>query len=924
MKKHGLILLYWIIFCTISASPLKVVNLTCEYMQNPLGIDVRNPMLGWQLQSDERGTSQSAYEIWVATDSSQLNTGKGLVWKSGKVRSSENANLVYAGKGLRPFTRYYWKVRAYDGEGAVSAWSETAWWETALLAAEDWKAEWIYDGSVAPEEEADFYKDNPAPMFRKVFEVKDDVKSARLYIAGLGYYEASLNGERVGDHWLDPGWTNYAKEILYSTYDVTYQLKKGDNCIGVLLGNGFYNPIPMPIFRNLREYLTIGQPCLKAQLRIVYRNGKTETIVSDTDWKYAESPIRRNNVYLGEHYDARKEKQGWNTSAYQEKPEEWKDAVLVQTPPEGNLIAQLQPPVRVREIIRPQRMTETRPGEFVFDMGQNFAGVVRIKVKGERGTQIKIRYGEDVYSDGSLNIMTSVAGQHKTVWNADWKKPGAPPTAWQEDSYTLKGEGEEIWTPRFTFHGFRYIEITGWPGQPDLESVEGLRLSADLQQSGTFSCSDPMLSRLHQVLDYTFLSNVFSVESDCPAREKFGYGGDIVGVSRTFCYFYNMHNFYQKAIRDFANDQRPSGGFPETAPYNGIADQGLGDGSGPIGWQLAFAFLQKQLYMYYGDIRIVRQFYPQLKKQVDFLRAQAKDYLIDRCINDHESLDERIPALFATAHFYHHALLITEFARLLNYADDEKLYADLALHIKEAFIRNFVSADGQIGNGTPAEQAFGLYYGLVPEDKKEAVGEKLIVSIAERDYHVTSGIFGVPAVLTVLGEMGREDIAWRMVTQKDFPGWGHMLNSGATTLWETWKYSDNVYSQNHPMFGSVGEWLYQSVGGIQAMAPGFKEFQVKPFLTKELEWMNCRYKSVYGEIRSEWTLDNGCYILRITVPVNTQAKVYLPAQAGQITEGNVSLREAKGIRVVDEKSNSTCVEVPSGVYSFRIPIPVNP
>lgn len=920
MKKHGLILLCWMIACSIGASSLKVVNLTCEYMQNPLGIDVRNPLLSWQLQSDERGVFQSAYEIWVATDSLQLETGKGLVWKSGKVKSTENVNLAYAGKGLRPFTRYYWKVRAYDRAGDVSAWSETAWWETAMLADNDWKAEWISDGSKAPEKEVDFYKDNPAPMFRKVFHVKDDVACARLYIAGIGYYEASLNGEKVGDHWLDPGWTNYAKEILYSTYDVTSCLKKGTNCMGVILGNGFYNPIPMPIFRNLREYLTIGQPCLKAQLRIVYKNGKVETLGSDADWTCSKSPILRNNVYLGEHYDAREEKNGWNTSLFQEKEGEWKKAIRVETPPVGRLTPQMQPPVRIREVIRPKRMTETRPGEFVFDMGQNFAGVVRIKVKGEKGTQIKIRYGEDVYSDGSLNVMTSVAGQHKTIWNADWKTPGAPQTAWQEDSYILKGEGEEIWNPRFTFHGFRYVEITGWPGRPELEDIEGIRLSADLRPDGSFECSDPMLNRLHQVLDYTFLSNVFSVESDCPAREKFGYGGDIVGVSRTFCYFYNMHNFYQKAIRDFANDQRPSGGFPETAPYNGIADQGLGEGSGPIGWQLAFAFLQKQLYTYYGDTRIVRQFYPALKKQVDFLYSQSKDYLIDRCINDHESLDVRIPALFATAHFYHHAILITEFAHLLNRSDDEKLYADLALHIKEAFIRNFVSADGQIGNGTPAEQAFGLYYGLVPDDKKNAVGDKLITSIAERDYHVTSGIFGVPVVLTVLDEMGRDDIAWRMVTQKDFPGWGHMLNSGATTLWETWKYSDNVYSHNHPMFGSVGEWLYQSLGGIQATAPGFKEFRVKPFFVKNLQWMNCRYQSVYGEIRSEWKMDNGCYILQVMVPVNTQAKVYLPAQAEQITEGNISLREVKNIRVVEEKSNSTCVEVPSGVYSFKIPI----
>ncbi len=917
MKKFGFLLFFILFVHVIVATPLKVVRLTCEHRQNPLGIDLYTPQLSWQLDSERRGAAQTAYEVWVATDPRHLETGNKLVWKSGKIPSTDNVNIAYKGKKLRPFTRYYWKVKVYDETGEVSAWSETAWWETAMLESKDWTAEWIFDGSQPPTVESDFYKNIPAPLFRRVFDVKDDVRSARLYIAGLGYYEASLNGTRVGDHRLDPGWTNYAKEVLYSTYDVTRQLKKGRNCIGVLLGNGFYNPIPMPIFRNLRQYLTIGQPCLKAQLRIEYANGEIETILSDTNWTYAQSPILRNNVYLGEHYDARTEKAGWDLPSYPENPEIWKPAVRVKNPPAGKLTAQMQPPVRIREIIHPVRMTETRRGEFVFDMGQNFAGVVRLKVKGPKGSRITIRYGEDVYSDGSLNVMTSVAGQHKTVWNANQEAPGAPPTAWQEDSYTLKGEGEEVWMPRFTFHGFRYVEITGWPGRPDLSNIEGIRLSADLQRTGTFECSEPLLNQLHNVLDYTFLSNVFSVESDCPAREKFGYGGDMVGVARTFCYFYDMHNFYTKALHDFANDQRPSGGFTETAPYNGIADQGLGEDSGPIGWQLAFGFLQKQLYMYYGDSRIIRQFYPQLKRQVDFLVSQSKDYLIDRCINDHESLDTRIPALFATAHFYHHTLLITEFARLLGYTENEKQYAALMAHIKESFILHFVASDGKIGNGTPAEQAFGLYYNLIPAEKKTAVEQRLIQAIADRNYHITSGIFGVPAVLTVLDQMGRNDIAYRMVTQTDFPGWGHMLASGATTLWETWKYSDNVYSHNHPMFGSVGEWMYQSLGGIRATAPGFKEFQIKPFFADSLDWLNCHYQSPYGEISSCWKKENGQLTLQVSVPVNTKAKVYLPASASRIQESGKYITQATtGVHILNETTETTCLEVESGDYTF--------
>lgn len=900
------------------AESLQLKTLTCEYLENPVGVDAFSPVLGWQLTAETRNQSQTAYEIQVSLNEDNLQNEKGFVWRSGKVKSRQNVNIVYSGKRLKPFTRYYWRVRVYDQDGNASGWSQPAFWETAMLSPTDWKAQWITDGSKAPDREEDFYKDDAAPLFRKTFRPGKTVEEARLYIAGIGYYEASLNGKRIGDQLLDPGWTNYGKQILYSTYDVTSLIVSGENALGVMLGNGYYNPLPIRIFQPLREYLTIGRPCLKAQLRIKYTDDSVETVCTDESWKATTGPITRNNVYLGEYYDARNEIAGWDACPLDDS--HWKPSVLLTEAPAGQLTAQMQPPIRVIEVIKPVRMTETRPGEFVFDMGQNFAGVARLKVSGPKGTTLKIRYGEDIYSDGSLNVMTSVAGQQKKVWNADWSTSGQPQTAWQEDVYTLKGEGTETWSPRFTFHGFRYIEITGWPGRPSLSDIEGVRLSSDLQKTGYFECSNPMLNRLNKVMDYTFHSNLFSVQSDCPAREKFGYGGDIVGTARTFCWFYDMENFYRKTIHDFANDQRPEGGMTETAPYNGIADRGLGDNSGPIGWQFAFAFMQKQLYDYYSDLRTIKAFYPTLRRQVEFLRSKAVGNMIDNCINDHESLEERVPALFATAHYYHHVILLAEFAELTGQSKDAQTYSQLATAIKDTFIKEFLKpGTGEVANGTQAAQAFALFYNLIPENEKEAVFAFLLKAIEKRDGHIASGIFGVPAILEVLSRNNRNDIAYEMVTKKTFPGWGYMLESGATTLWETWQYSDNVFSQNHPMFGSVGEWFYQSLGGINATAPGFSKIRIKPQPAGDLTWVNCTYQSVNGPIVSNWKKEDKMFELQVTIPVNTTAQIFLPSSnLAEITENSRLLVAVPEIKTMGYSDGFTCVEVGSGSYIFKV------
>lgn len=919
MKRYCYFILLFAIAGLSLHAAVHPYGLTCENTENPLGIDTPVPFLSWKINSDKRDYKQSGYEIIVSTSPDGPENGKDIVWKSGKVRGTHNINIPYKGKKLKPFTRYYWKVKVYDQYNEASEWSPIVWWETAMMQPGDWQgAQWIGDGTASPATDADFYKDEPAPLFRRGFRLKKEIKDARLYIAGLGYYEATINGEKVGDNVLDPGWTNFGKQILYTSYDVTSMLSTGENAIGVMLGNGFYNPLPIRIFQPLREYLYIGRPCVKAKLRVTYTDNSVETINTDTDWRTAPGPVLRNNVYLGERYDASREIMSWDTPSF--NGQNWENASL-SVIPSGELTSQMQPPIRVTEVINPVRMTETRPGEFVMDMGQNFAGVVRLRVKGPKGTTIKIRYGEDIYSDGSLNVMTSVAGQRKKVWNADWSQSGEPQTAWQEDRYTLKGEGEETWSPRFTFHGFRYIEITGWPGRPTLQDIEGLRMNSDVQRAGYFETSNPMLNKLNKALDYTFLSNIFSVQSDCPAREKFGYGGDIVGIARTFCWFYDMSNFYRKVVRDFANDQRPLGGMTETAPYNGIADRGLGDGSGPIGWQLAFGFLLKQLYEYYGDTRIIETNYPRFVKQVEFLRSQAKDNIIDKCINDHESLEPRIPELFATAHYYHHAILLAEFAGLIGKTKDEATYTRLAEDIRNSFINKFFNpGTGEFGNHTQGAQAMALYYNLLPAAEKERAFTTLLAEIDKRNGHIATGIFGTPAVLDVLTKEERNDIAYSIVTKEGFPGWMHMLQSGATTIWETWQYSDNVFSHNHPMFGSVGEWFYQALGGINAAEPGFCKIIIKPQPAGDLKWVNCTYQSIQGEIQSNWVKADNNFTLSVSIPANTTALVYLPVSASSvITEGGKPLAEAGYIKEMDAVVNGfQCFEVPSGDYSFKV------
>lgn len=908
MIKYLLCSLLALSFFSVKAQ-LQATKLTCEYLENPLGIDEVKPRLSWNLTSPERNQTQTAYEVLVSDN--PKNIQKGNIWQTSKILSAQNLHIEYNGLPLKSFTKYYWCVKVYDQNGGASAFSQMATFETAMLNPTDWKGQWIGDGSNQFEKDEDFYQNDQMPLFKKVINLNKKqpavaIVSARLYISGLGYYEAFLNNTKIGDNVLDPGFTAYKKQVLYTTYDITKLLKSGKNTLGIMLGNGWWNALPLRLFGqfNIRDFQETGRPCLIGQVLISYADGTQETFATDQSWQTAKGPVFRNDVYLGEQYDARLEKNF-------EDNEGWTNAKLTAKP-SGTLIAQMQPPIRVTKTIKPLLIKEVGKDTFIVDMGQNFAGVARIKAQGKAGTKIGLRYGEDIFKDGRLNYLTAVAGHIKEIWNLKGG-PGSPKTAWQRDEYTLKGTGIETWNPRFTFHGFRYVEITGWEGKPTLEDIEGLRMNSDLTQNGTFVCSNEMFNKLHDVIQWTFLSNVFSVQSDCPAREKMGYGGDMVATADAFLYNFDMAQFYAKTVRDFANDQQPDGGITEIAPHTGIADRGYGGQSGPLGWQLAFPFLQKKLYDYYGDKRIIELQYPNFKRQMEFLQSKAINGLFHWDISDHEALDPRPEAFSAACFYYHHALLATEFAGILGIREDQKKYGELAEDIKNSIVRKYhIPNTGRFDNATQSAQILALYYHLLPNN--ESVLQTLLDEYARHKMHVSTGIFTTKMMFDVLREHDRNDIAYAVANQRDFPSWGNMLVSGATTLWETWAYPETVPSQNHPMFGSIDEWFYRSILGINAASPAFKKIVIKPKPTADLTSAKGSYKSVMGLISSEWKIENEKFSISVSIPANTTAEIWIPSLENDliIESGKEEFRRTKF-----EKGYSV-FEVGSGEYRFGV------
>ena len=909
---------------TIAAAEVKIAGLCCEYQTDPLAIDAVQPRLSWKLSSPARGVRQTAYQVLVASSPERLGQEQADLWDSGKVTSGQSIPIEYAGKPMASRMRCYWKVRIWDQDDQSSRWSKTAEWEMGLLHSIDWRGQWINDGKVSPTRDEDFYREDPAPLFRRELNLTKTIRRARLYISGLGYYEASLNGKRVGDQRLDPGWTSYARRVFYSTYDVRDLLHPGVNCLGVTLGNGWWNPLPLRLWgsRDLRKELAIGRPRFIAQLYVEFTDGSTQSLASDANWKVADGPVRRNSIYLGEVYDARRDLPGWDTAGFNDAA--WRSPQLA-TEPIGQLQAQPQPPIRVRDTFAAVRITEPRPGVFIYDLGQNFSGWAGFRYRAPDGTQIVMRYGELLNQDGSLNPLTSVCGQIKGQHRnqAGVKEniggPGSPEIAWQSDTYIARGGGEETYIPRFTFHGFRYVEITGLAHELPLKAVTGMRLSADVPDAGEFTCSNPMLNQIQAICRRTFLSNLFSVQSDCPHRERFGYGGDMVATSEALMLNFGMENFYAKAATDFGDSARPDGMLTDTAPFVGIQYCG-------VGWAMAHPLLLSQEYRYYGNRRLAEEQYVVARRWLLLVAHQFPDGLVTEGLQDHESLAPASAALMITPLFYQSARTLAGLARTLGGAEDATEFERIAEKSRLAWQRKFLNAATlRVGPGTQGSQAFALYSELVPAAEQGKVLDVLLGNIRDEwKGHLSTGIYGTKFMLDVLSRGGHADVAYSMVSQTNFPGWGWMLANGATTLWEHWAFSQNTYSHNHPMFGSVSQWFMNWLGGIQPdpAAIGFDRIIIRPQVVSDMQWVKSSYNSMPGRIISNWKRHGEKLTMEVTIPANTTATVYVPAKdAVGVTESGQPASNSKGVKFIRMENGAASYAVGSGTYQFQSALP---
>jgi alpha-L-rhamnosidase len=767
------------------------------------------------------------------------------------------------------------------------------------------EAVWIGSGEDTLKNDAEFYQDNPAPLFRKEFVIGKKVRSATLVITAAGYYRASLNGERIGKNYLDPAWTNFSKRSYYAEYDLTADLKLGANCLGVILGNGFYNPLPLKMWgnRNLRESLPTGNPVFIARLIIEYSNGRTEEIVTDDTWKFAPGPIKKNNVYLGEWYDARADIDGWGTAGFNDTA--WEQVAIAEGPG-GILQKSFFPPIRITDRIIPVSVIPAANGAYVVDMGVNFTGLYRVHLTGEPGDAITFRFGERLYDNGELNPMTTVAGQIK---RAGVGGPGAPAIALQTDTYVF-GDKPDVWySPEFTFHTYRYLEISGLVQPPRLADIEGIALNTNVNNRNRFSCSSELINAIQDAAARTFLSNLIGVQSDCPAREKFGYGGDINATSEAFIYNFEMQDFYRKTVYDWVDAMNDTQ-FVDTAPFVGIKYCGLS-------WESAFLITQYYLYLYYNDTAMIKEMYELDLQWMEKVARIHPTGLVDAGLSDHESLEPVPVELTGTCHYLQCAEIMATFASVMDDRENQAKFERLADKLKTIIADRFWHQPPPDPINKQTLYATLLYHHIIPDHEIPAAVDLLLNAVKSAPAgHFTTGIFGTKYILEALSKTGNGNAVYEIVNSTEFPGWGFMIDQGATTIWETWKESDNTYSNCHPMFGSVSEWLFSWLGGIRPDPdwPGFTKFIIQPVLPDGLSEAHCSYFSPLGEIVSRWkNYNKDKQVYEITVPKGSVATVTLLVREQQ-TVTVVQRGGANSFSPSKDKSNQHTFELPAGQY----------
>lgn len=865
------------------------IDLRCEYLPRPMGVDVPQPRLSWMLWSRERGQRQTAYRILVASSPQLLMRDEGDLWDTGKRESDQTCYIPYNGNPPGSLQRCYWKVQVWNENGIPSDWSEVSWWEMGILHPEEWQAEWI----TAPQAE-------PAPLLRRRFTVKTGVRRARALIYGLGYYELYLNGTRVGEHVLDPAQTDYEQRALYVVYDVTHLLAPGENVVGIMLGNGWYHQ------NVVWGGMSYGLPCALFQMVLEYEDGTTDLVCSDGSWKTLPGPVLKNNVYAGEEYDARCEVPGWNTASFDDSS--WKPVQVIPSPTR-RLQSQLLPPIRRVKTLQPASLWQAQPGVWVYDMGQNFAGWARLRVSAPAGTTITLRFAEELHPDGTIDpASTGVFATYMV----------------QTDRYTCKGEGVEVWEPRFTYHGFRYVEMTGYPGTPTLDMLEGVVVHTAVPPAGTFECSDEMLNRIHRTTLWTEVSNLHSIPTDCPHRERCGWLGDAHVSAEMTIYNFEMAPFWRKYLEDIETSLTDKGLPTFVAP----GKRKIGEASPD--WGTAIVQIPYYLYCYYGDTGVLTQHYDTMKRWVEHLHSISQDFIVhaglgDWCAPGSLSGNTPIP-LTSTAVFYLDASMMHRVAKVLGKEEDAVSFAQLAQAIRESFNRHFFDAENRT-YGSQTADVLALAWGLVPEGMEQAVADSLARDVIDvhRGHHST-GILGLRHLFWALSEYGHGDVAMTILHQTDYPSIGHLFSQGATTLWEWWgepevEQQEGPRSCNHPMQGGFDAWFFYGIAGIRPCddSPGFQHIVLKPHLLPGLEWARASYRSIRGLIASEWRKEGGRFYWKVVVPPNTEATVYLPTtKVNAVTESDKPLTEAEGVQVRGMERRHVVVEVGSGEYRFEV------
>ena len=887
------------LFVIVLSAQVKLQNLLTENLTNPVGIDVKQPRFTWQLASDQRNILQTAYEITV-------NQGKAPVWKSGRVMSDQSVHVPYAGSALQSGKKYTWQVRVWDNKGKASPWSEAASFQMAFLNLSDWKAKWI---------EVDFIEDSinrPSQYFRKKFSANKKISSATAYITAHGLYEAHINGKRVGDYYLTPGWTSYKNRLQYQVYDVTNLLQTGNNAIGVITGNGWYRGF-IAWSGNKNAYgRTTG---ILLQLDITYADGSTESVVSDNTWKSSTGSIRSSEIYHGETIDAREEKAGWSTPGYNDAS--W-SGVKIQDYNNNILVATYNEQVKKQETFKPVKIFTTPKGEKVIDFGQNLVGWVLVKATGNAGDKIVIKHAEVLDKQGNFYIDNLRA---------------ANATA----TYYLSGKGEDVFETHFTFYGFRYIKIEG-VNDIKPENFTAVALYSDMKPTGSFTSSSPLLNQLQHNIQWGQRGNFLDVPTDCPQRdERLGWTGDAQAFSRTAAFNFGVNNFFAKWLRDVEADQQPNGSVPFVVPN--VLGPGAG---GSTGWADAATIIPWNMYLAYADKKILENQYNSMKNWVGYMEKASKNYLWNtgfhfgdwlfyRPFDDNDGRSAVTDKyLIAQCFFAHSVQIMINTAKVLGKNDDATRYTELLKNLKEAFVKEYVTPNGRLVSSTQTAYVLALNFDMLPDNLREQTVQKLVDNIKSYNNHLTTGFLGTPYLCHVLNRFGKTDVAYTLLMQETYPSWLYPVKMGATTIWERWNgiRPDSTFepasmnSFNHYAYGAIGDWMYRVVAGLDTDddAPGYKHIRIKPHIGGGLTNASASLQTYYGKASSSWKIEGNKTVFDIEIPANTTATVYIPAANREaIRENGNPVSSSKDIKLKGEEQGYIILNLGSGKYHFEVP-----